>query len=184
MTSACKLLLRGLLGCSMLWLGACAVREAAASGSTMPEASVTLERSTCLGNCPAYGVTAGADGRVSFTGRAHVQTMRATGHATPAQLAAMHDALVRADFEAMHASYTSRNDGCEMIMSDQPGIKISVVDAQGSRSVDFYFGCTGAVADAVRPRIEELAKTIDRQLDTRRWIGTPNAPGTVEQAER
>ncbi|MGY3040260.1 hypothetical protein ACVWWQ_001883 [Rhodanobacter sp. TND4EL1] len=173
-----------LLGGSLPWLGACAVRANADSGQPMPEASVTLERSTCFGNCPAYSVTAQADGQVSFTGHAHVQTTQAAGRATPAQLAAIHAALAQADFTAMRPSYTSRDDGCEMMMSDQPGIKITVDDARGSHSVDFYLGCTGAAADAVRPRIEQLAKAIDQQLQTGRWIGTPKPPGAVEHAER
>ncbi len=189
MKSACNLLLRGVLGCAMLWLGACATRAGAGGAPRMPESSITLERSTCFGNCPAYRVTVSADGKVSFSGHAHVQTVRATGQATPAQLAAIHDALVRADFDAMRASYVSRDDGCAMIMSDQPGIKISVNqvdvnDARSTRSVDFYLGCTGPLAEAVRPRIEQLANSIDEQLDTRRWIGTPKAPGAVEHADR
>lgn len=184
MKSTCNLLLRGLLGCSMLWFGACAVRANAGSGQSMPATSVTLERSTCFGNCPAYRVTVAADGKVSFTGRAHVQTMQATGHATSAQLAAIHGALARADIDSMRASYSGHDDGCSMMMSDQPGIKITVNNANGYRSVDFYLGCTGPVADAVRSRIERLANSIDQQLDTRRWIGTPKAPGAVEHAER
>ena len=184
MKSACNLLLRGLLGCSVLWLGACAVRATTGSAQPMPGSSVTLERTTCFGNCPAYRVTVTADGKVSFTGHARVQTMQATGQATPAQLAAIHDALARADFDAMQASYVSREDGCSMIMTDQPGIKITVDRPGGSHSVDFYLGCTGPLAEAVRPRIEQLAKSIDEQLGTRRWIGTPKAPGTVEHADR
>jgi hypothetical protein len=184
MKSACNLLLRGLLGCAMLWLGACAVHAGAGSASRLSESSVTLERTTCFGNCPAYRVSVTADGKVSFTGHARVQTMQATGQATPAQLAAIHDALVRADFDAMRASYVSREDGCDMIMSDQPGIRITVNKVGVNRSVDFYLGCTGALAEAVRPRIEQLANSIDEQLATRRWIGTPEAPGAVEHADR
>ncbi len=178
MKSACKLLLRGVLSGSMLWLGACVLRANTGGGQSMPETSVTLERSTCFGNCPAYSVMVTADGKVSFTGHAYVQT------STPAQFAAIHNALMGADFDSMHPSYASRNDGCSMMMSDQPGIKITVNDASGSRSVDFYFGCTGPLADAVRPRIEQLANSIDQQLDTRRWIGTPKVPGAVEHTER
>lgn len=184
MKSACNLLLRGLLGGSMLALGACAVRANSGSTPPVPESGITLERSTCFGNCPAYRVTVDANGQVTFTGQAHVQTTQATGHATPAQLAAIHDALARADFDAMRASYASRDDGCDMVMSDQPGIRITVGRSSGSHSVDFYLGCTGPLADAVRPRIEQLANSIDKQLDTRRWIGTPKAPGAVEHAER
>src|SRR3546814_2220508 len=73
--------------------------------------------------CPAYRVTVNPDGQVTFTGQAHVQTTQATGQATPDQLAVIHDALARADFDAMRASYVSRDDGCDMIMTDQPGIR-------------------------------------------------------------
>ncbi|CAM0999693.1 DUF6438 domain-containing protein [Rhodanobacter sp. Root179] len=184
MKPACTLLLRGLLTGSMLWLGACAVRAQADGTQPMPENSITLERSTCFGNCPAYRVTVTAAGQVSFTGQAHVQTMQATGQVTPTQLAAIHDALARADFDAMQASYVSRNDGCGMIMTDQPGIRITVGGPGGSRSVDFYLGCTGPAAEAVRPRIEQLANSIDQQLGTRRWIGTPKPPGAAEHVER
>ena len=62
--------------------------------------------------------------------------------------------------------------------------EVGVNDARDTRSVDFYLGCTGALAEAVRPRIEQLANSIDEQLDTRRWIGTPEAPGAVEHADR
>ena len=133
---------------------------------------------------PLGCVTVTADGQVRFAGQAHVQTMHATGQVTPTQLAAIHDALARADFDAMQASYVSRNDGCGMIMTDQPGIKITVDSSSGNRSVDFYFGCTGPAAEAVRPRIEQLANSIDQQLGTRRWIGTPKPPGAAEHVER
>lgn len=179
-----NLLLRGVLGCSMLWLGACAMQVHAAGAQPTSVASVTLERSTCFGNCPAYSVTVTADGKTTFVGRTFVQTRSASAQATPAQVAAIQAALVRADVGSMRSSYTSRADGCEMMMSDRPGIKITVVDASGTHSVDFYFGCRGPMAEAVRPRIEQLAASIDEQLDTRRWIGTPTAPGVADHVER
>jgi hypothetical protein len=62
---------------------------------------------------------------------------------------------------------------------------ISVLDpCFSSCSVDFHFDCTGPAAEAVRPGIEQLANSIDQQLATRRWIGTPKPPGAVEHAER
>ena len=93
-------------------------------------------------------------------------------------------AVKQAGLRSMRDSYTGSDDGCEMVMSDQPGVKITVVDAEGSKTVDFYNGCTGAVADAVRPRIEQLARSIDQQLDTARWIGKPAATGGIEKADR
>jgi hypothetical protein len=167
-----------------LALGACTVRADGNADKPMTHASVTLQRTTCFGNCPGYTVTLGPSGGVSFVGQAHVQTKQAQGHATPAQADAIMDAVKRSGLHEMQDSYTSGNDGCEMIMSDQPGVKITVSDADGSKTVDFYSGCEGAAADAVKPKLEQLAKTIDEQLGTARWIGKPAAPGAMEPVDR
>lgn len=170
--------------CAALWLGACAVRADATQGQPMHDVSITLQRSTCFGNCPGYSVTVTSDGTVSFEGHAHVQTGSARGHATPAQVANMLAAFDRAGFRSMRDSYVSHDDGCEMVMSDMPGVKITVVDSTGSKTVDFYNGCTGATADAVRPRVEQLARSIDQQLGTARWIGKPTTPGSAGRTDR
>ncbi len=68
------------------------------------------------------------------------------------------------------------------LMMDMNGVKITVATTHGSKTVNFYYGCRGAIASKVRPRIDQLASTIDRQLDTARWIGKPAAPGKARQA--
>lgn len=175
---------RMLFVCTALLLGACAVRADSSPDQPANDATVTLQRSACFGNCPAYTVTVTPGGQVDFTGHLHVQTDSARGNATPAQRDAISAALKQAGFSAMQPSYVSRDDGCERVMTDQPGVKITVADAAGSKTVDFYFGCAGAAADAVKPRIRQLADTIDQQLGTARWIGKPAPPGSVEKAER
>lgn len=184
MSSIRLTLLCGSLIATTLALGACATHADSAADKPMTQATVTLVRSTCFGNCPGYSVTLTPSGQVSFVGNAHVQTLKAQGQATPAQAAAIMDAVKQSGFHAMNDSYTSRNDGCEMMMSDQPGVKITVTDANGSKTVDFYNGCEGAAADAVKPKLEQLATTIDQQLGTARWIGKAAAPGAVEHADR
>ena len=173
-----------LLACTISLLAACSVRADTAGEQTMTQATVTLHRSTCFGNCPSYTVVMQPDGQISFTGHAHVRTKEASSHANAMQIAAIEAALQKAEFAKLHSSYVSRADGCEMVMSDMPGVTITVADSNSSKSVDFYDGCTGVVADAVRPRIAQLAKTIDQQLDTAQWIGKPAAPGVNETSER
>lgn len=173
-----------LLACTALLIGACAMRADATPDRLAHAVSVTLQRSTCYGNCPSYTVTVTADGQVNFVGHAHVQAGSASGLATPVQLAHIFAAVKQAGLHSMRDSYVGSDDGCEMVMTDQPGVKITVVEAEGSKTVDFYNGCTGAIADAVRPRIEQLARSIDQQLDTARWIGKPAAPGAAEKVER
>ena len=184
MHSARKPLVFTSLVAAAMALGACTVRADATADKPMTQATVSLQRTTCFGNCPGYTVTLAPSGEVSFVGQAHVETKQASSHVTPMQAAAIMDAVKQSGFHAMQDSYTSRNDGCEMMMSDQPGVKITVTDASGSKTVDFYNGCEGAVADAVKPKIAQLAKTIDEQLGTARWIGKPAPPGVVEHAER
>lgn len=179
MSRACRSMSRFMLACAALWLGAGAAHADAAQDRSMHDVSITLQRSTCFGNCPGYSVSVTADGQIWFEGHAHVQTGNARGHATPAQLASILAALDEAGFRAMRDSYVSHDDGCEMVMSDRPGVKITVIDAGGSKSVDFYNGCTGVAVDAVRSRIEQLARSIDQQLDTARWIGKPVASGNI-----
>lgn len=145
---------------------------------------ITLQRSSCFGNCPAYSVTMAPEGAASFEGYIHVQTRHAHGHATPTQMPQIQAALERADFRAMRQSCVSQDDGCETVMSDQPGVKITVVDAGDSKTAEFYNGCAGIAADAVRPRIEQLASTIDQQPGTARWIGKLTAPGEIERTDR
>jgi hypothetical protein len=178
------LLVRGGAACAILLTTACAVRADADTTPAAHDASVTLQRSTCFGNCPGYTVAMAANGQVQFVGQIHVRTKEASDHVTPAQRANIFAALKQAGFDAMQPSYVSRDDGCENVMTDQPGIKITVADASGSKTVDFYLGCNGAAADAVRPRITQLANSIDRELDTARWIGKPAAPGGIEKSER
>ena len=184
MNPACTTLIRSLLACTACLLGACAMRADAMPEQPMHAASVTLQRSTCYGNCPIYTVTVTADGQISFVGHVHVRAGVARGVATPTQLANIFAAVKQAGLRSMRDSYAGSDDGCETVMSDQPGVKITVVNGEGSKTVDFYNGCTGVVADAVRPRIEQLAKSIDQQLDTARWIGKPVAPGHIEKAAR
>lgn len=173
-----------LFACVILLLSACSVRADTTGNQTMTDLTLTMHRSACFGNCPSYTVVMQPDGQVHFTGQAHVSTKEASGHANPTQIAAIEAALQKAKFSTLNSSYVSRDDGCEVVMSDMPGVTITVADAAGSKTVNFYNGCDGAVADAVRPRIEQLAKTIDQQLNTAEWIGKPTAPGAGETSER
>lgn len=173
-----------LIACVALLSGACTLSVDAAPDQPMHNASVTLQRSSCFGICPAYSVTVTSDGQVSFEGHGHVRTGSARGHVTPAQFANILAMADQVGFRSMRDSYVSSDDGCVTVMSDQAGVKITVVNTSGSKTVDFYNGCTGADADAVRAGIERLARGIDQQLGTARWIGKPGAPGDTGKTDR
>ena len=169
----------------ILLLAAC--NSDAGTRATSPAAAgtvVTMQRTTCFGPCPAYRVSLADDGQVTFTGIAFVQTKgTVSARATPAQVAAIRRAIDAADLRGLRNHYTSRSDGCAPMMTDMKSVQITIgADAAGgSKTVDYSYGCRGALADQVRPRIEQLAGTIDQQLDTARWIGKP-APFSVRKA--
>jgi len=159
-------------------LAACSTPADTRPAEAASDVTVTLERSPCFGFCPSYSVTMAADGRIEFEGRGHVQTTKASGQATPEQQAAILAAIKQSDFASLRDSYFNQDDGCGNTATDMPGVKITVADASGSKSVDFYYGCMGGIADTVKPRIDQLAKTIDAQLGTAQWIGKPKAAAT------
>ena len=164
---------------STLLLMACSTQAATGKHhNATPAPMVSMERTTCFGMCPAYRVTLATDGRVTFDGIAHVQTMGpASAQASPAQLQTVRAAIEQADLRSLSDHYTTHADGCSPLMMDMNGVKITISDAHGSKTVNFYYGCRGAIANQVRPRIDKLASTIDQQLDTARWIGKPSGPG-------
>ncbi len=173
-----------LLTAGVLLLTACGIHATPGKAArSQTHTVVSMLRTTCFGPCPSYRVTLSSDGRISFDGLAQVQTKgKASGHATPTQIAAIRRALKAADLPSLRSSYATRKDGCGPLMMDMNGVKITVPGSQGSKTVDFYYGCRGAIANKVRPRIDQLAKTIDKELDTARWIGKPVAPGNARQA--
>ncbi len=158
----------------------------AGTGATSPAAAtmvVAMQRTTCFGPCPAYRVTLAEDGKITFTGIAFVQTKgTVSAQATPAEVAAIRRAIDAADLHSLRNHYTSRSDGCGPMMTDMKSVRITLGAAApgGSKTVDYSYGCRGALAAKVRPRIEQLAGTIDQQLDTARWIGKP-APFSVRR---
>ncbi len=168
----------------ILLLAAC--NSHAGTRATAPAAAVALvamQRTTCFGPCPAYRVTLAEDGKITFTGIAFVQTKgTVSAQATQAEVAANRHAIDAADLRSLHEHNRARSDGCAPMMTDMKSVQITVgADAAGGgKTVDYSYGCRGALAEQVRPRIEQLAGTIDQQLDTARWIGQP-APFSVRQ---
>lgn len=176
---------RSLIAGSVLLLAAAAAQAATGTKpAALPPTMVSMLRTTCFGACPSYRVTLTTDGHISFDGMAHVQTMRPAGaQASAAQMAAVRAALREADLRGLRDSYTSRADGCGPLLMDMSGVKITIFDTEGSKTVDFYYGCRGAVANQVRPRIDKLASTIDEQLGTAHWIGKPAGLGDRNKVE-
>jgi glucose/arabinose dehydrogenase len=143
----------------------------ASTGAMAPDgpAVVTLERTACYGRCPAYTVSAFADGRVVFEGLGHVATMgTAVRRVDPAVVAG----LVSRAAEVGHAAYpdalTWGNDACERISTDGPTATTTVRTAAGTSRVEHYGGCRGFKGEGALTAFET---EVDRALGTADWVG-------------
>lgn len=145
-----------------------------------PGLRITLQRDTGgMEYRTFYIVTVTADGQVHFEGGAFVPTRRAHYRIDAAKLEAIVAAIKQADFNDLRDSYDSPQDACVTYMTDTPVMKITVADTKGSKSVRFTYGCLATTPPTARPRIIQLGRTIDQQLDVHRWLDAPAAPGTT-----
>jgi hypothetical protein len=122
----------------------------------------SLERTACYGTCPIYKVSIHADGRVEYHGERFVKRRGdATGQLTAAQLDALRNAFVRADYFKLAASYDHPQ------VTDAPGAITSYTDGGRTKSVPHNYG------DETAPHaLVELETKIDTLVGIEQWIGT------------
>lgn len=130
---------------------------------------VMLERTVCYGTCPAYTVSATADGRVVFEGREHVaRAGRHEARVAPAVVAG----LVARAAAIGHAGYPASltgTDVCDTLLSDNPAAITTVRSAAGTSVVARDGGCMGFRGQAELTAFEDA---IDTALGTAAFLGT------------
>lgn len=148
----------------------------AACGQRSPEASrafdsVIMERAPCFGTCPVYRIELRWDGSVLYTGIRSVKEIgerRARIGAEDLDLVGR--ALRRVEFDQLQDSYSTVKDGCKLLVTDLPGVKIEVRRDGVSKKVNYYFGCRGM------PELDKvawLASTLDEATRSGGWVGDP-----------
>ena len=154
----------------LLGLISCAPRAAqpdatAAAAQSASHATVTLERMPCFGRCPTYRVQIDADGGVSFTGRANVDSTGArTGRADPAKQAALLR-LMDSVYFALEDGFTAGAPSCRPYIADMPRVITSMTTPTRARTIEHDLGCPSV------PRLNEIERRIEEAADVRRWIG-------------
>lgn len=115
-----------------------------------------MERSPCLGECPVYTVTVYEDGVVEYEGRWHVKREGfVVADGSLQMLRAIRHAFARADFVRLA-------DHSQPRCTDQPTVKLTY----RGRTIKHDHGDPSAPE-----RLFVLEDSIDRILDTRRWVG-------------
>jgi hypothetical protein len=127
-----------------------------------PDLLLRFERTGCYGSCPAYVIEVDRGGAVYYEGVAHVRKCgRAAGRVDNPGLAALRDAIARADF----ARTPEHCCDC-MTVTDQPSAIITVADGGAQKTITDYHGC-----DAAPRALRELEDALDAILQSERWVG-------------
>ena len=125
------------------------------------DTSISLYRSRCYGECPAYTVTISGSGRVDFKGVAFIceKTPQAT-HVGAQMVARLVHAMTTMNF-------MNEPDHTHMDMTDQPLATVTLTTAAGTHSIKHYLGDTHA------PRLLiDMENEIDKVAGSATWTGT------------
>jgi hypothetical protein len=126
---------------------------------------ITLERTSCFGECPVYSVTIDARGNITYDGTKFVRVQgRQTDRIPAARVAGLLAAAERIDFFGLRDQYrTIRNpDGTETHVTDLPTAFVTITRAGRTKRVENYIGAPQG--------LRELEQQIDAAARTARWI--------------
>jgi hypothetical protein len=140
--------------------------SSAAQGGEVPaDASIRLQRTSCLGTCPVYTVTIDARGTVTYDGERHVRAVgRSTARITAASVAKLLATAERMHFFDLRDAYKQIDnpDGTVWVVSDLPTTIITITVNGRTKRVESYVGAPESVA--------ALQREIDEVAGTKRWI--------------
>ena len=139
---------------------------ASVAGQAIPnDFLVTLERTSCFGECHAYTVSIDARGGVNYIGKDWVRvTGKATTRVPVSEVRALLATVERARFFQLRDRYRSiRNpDGSETVVTDLPTTFVTVTSGGRTKRVEDYVGAPQELRD--------LERQIDAVSGSRRWI--------------
>ena len=164
--------------CAVIALVSCSKPPARSDAPPVgPTDSVVLERTRCLGTCPAYRLRVSRTGEVVFLsrypgGQSVVDTVERW---VPDSIA---NEAQRLGFFTLPESVTPGAPFCREVATDLPTITIGVFGARTKR-VAYYLGCLrpkdSVMAQSLR-NLPELAARIDTLTRAGRWIRPPRRP--------
>src|SRR5438105_1996984 len=147
--------------------------------------SLILERTGCLGTCPAYQLTIGSSGLVRFQSRNRDDAGRAASDTGGARmLARLAREVARVQFFDLPAIEVGKAPFCRTAMTDAPSTSVSVFGASRSRILTYYSGCEGEgsgrrATRSALARLANLADSIDAIAGASRWIRPSPCCGAI-----
>lgn len=138
----------------------------------LPEVSIELSRSGCLGSCPSYTVTLQGNGRVDYWGGQYVSIAGPQNIRVPPTTVSALLAKFRTDnFLGLNGSYrVGATDLPTYVLTLRLGARSKVVEDYGGEMI----GMPGVVTD--------LENAVDKASDSARWV--TSSPSTIKAMKR
>ena len=143
-------------------------------GKQIPEPIIVLEReSDVFQVSPEYRLSIFDDGTVLFQGKKHVKSLEPIRtKIDKEQLAKLLAAFERISFYSLGDRYERNDDGCGMMVTDQPYATIQLNVGGKKKSIVHYYGCCEEVAPhVVFPQVLfRLEAMIDEVVNSKQWL--------------
>jgi len=118
--------------------------------------TITLQRTTCFGTCPAYTVTIADNGTVTYTGGDHARVQGSqTWKIDPSAVRALAK-------EMQDAGYFDLQDEYRAMMTDHPTTYTSLTVGSRTKKIKNYV--------AGPPRLKEMEERIDEVAGTKKYV--------------
>lgn len=142
-------------------------RKKKPESSDAGNAVITMERTTCLGTCPAYKLTIYGIGRVIYQGECFVKELGMKEfRITKETVAELVDAFFAIDFFSLKDRYSESNENgvvIEMFICDTPSTITSITIDGRSKMVEDIEGAP--------KKLKKLERQIDKAVNSERLIG-------------
>lgn len=140
-----------------------APRAAAVVADSVP--AIRLERSGCMGGCPAYSVALFRDGRTVFVGMAGQVVGQRAAAVNPADVTRLLAKLTGAGFYSFSSDYTQSSKACGAYAADGAIVVLSARSGTRVHQVRHDLGCSGAPF-----ALFALEQSVDSVAGVSRWI--------------
>lgn len=132
---------------------------------------ITLERSQCYGQCPAYKLMVKSDGAVLFEGLAFTKVEgNAEDKISGEKINQLIKAFENADYFNLNGKYGTQN--CYQ-WTDHDSATTSIQINGKKKEIDHYQGCKEGSEKFKEElsKLTDLENKIDEIVETKRWIG-------------
>ncbi|HKE55166.1 MAG TPA: DUF6438 domain-containing protein [Pyrinomonadaceae bacterium] len=141
--------------------------------SALSTVTISLERTVCYGNCPAYVLTLKGDGSVEYQGSKFVKvTGSQQGKFKTEVLKSLLTEFARANFLSMGDNYSSTTCKNCGFCTDMPAAITRLTVNGVTHSVDHYYGCRCAPKS-----LFALEEAIDKAANVVQWTGNVSESG-------